>query len=195
MSKNEAKSNSGKKKHKSNKKKAYISESKDFLSSEKESGPQGRGAEPIRVYRISSREDDSSRGMKKWLKEYNENRPGLKVLQQRIDDFIIEHEAQEEQARKKREEEVAEGGWTVVVHRKGGKKTTDLESGIAVGSVNQTAVLEKMAQKKSKDVGLDFYRFQRREAQRTELMKLQTKFEEDKERIQQLRAARKFRPY
>lgn len=54
----------------------------------------------------------------------------------------------------------------MVVQRKGRKKTTDSESGIAVGSVAQAAVEDKLAKKKNKGVGLDFYRFQKREAQR-----------------------------
>ncbi|CAL5369731.1 unnamed protein product [Camellia sinensis] len=98
-------------------------------------------------------------------------------------------------ARKEREAPAAEGGWTVAVHHKGRKKTTGTESGITVGSVAHAAVLENMAKKKSKDVWLDFYRFQKREAQRNEIMTFQSKFEQDKKRIQQLKAARKFRPY
>jgi len=70
------------------------------------------------------------------------------------------------QERKEKEALAAEGGWTVVVHHKGRKKTTDSETGIAVGSVAQAAVENKMTKKKCKEVGLDFYRFQRREAQR-----------------------------
>ncbi|XP_073292958.1 uncharacterized protein [Primulina huaijiensis] len=147
------------------------------------------------VDQMSSGDEDNSKGMKKWVMQYHQTRPGIKVLQERIDDFITAHEAQEEQARKEREAQAAEGGWTVVVHHKGRKKTTEAESGIAVGSVAQAAVLDKMAKKKSKDVGLDFYRFQRREAHRNEIMMLQSKFEQDKKRIQEMRAARKFRPY
>ncbi|XP_031279323.1 ribosomal RNA-processing protein 7 homolog A isoform X1 [Pistacia vera] len=130
-----------------------------------------------------------------WVTEYHQSRPGLKVLQQRIDEFITAHEAKLEQGRKEREALAAEGGWTVVVHHKGRKKTTDSESGITVGSVAQAAVEDKLGKKKKKEVGLDFYRFQRREAQRNEIMMLQSKFEQDRKRIQQLRAARKFRPY
>lgn len=70
------------------------------------------------------------------------------------------------QERKEKEARAAEGGWTVVVHHKGRKKTTDSETGIAVGSVSQTAVMDNMAKKKKNDVGLDFYRFQKREAKR-----------------------------
>ncbi|KAK4409784.1 hypothetical protein Sango_0051400 [Sesamum angolense] len=118
------------------------------------------------VYQMSSGDEDYSKGMRKWITLYRQSRPGLKLLQERIDDFIMAHEAQEEQARAEREAQAAEGGWTVVVHHKGRKKTTDAESGIAVGSVAQAAVIDKMAQKKKKEVGLDFYRFQKREAHR-----------------------------
>lgn len=147
------------------------------------------------VDQMSSGDEDYSKGMKKWVMQYHQSRPGIKVLQERIDDFITAHETQEEQARTEREAQAAEGGWTVVVHHKGGKKTTEAESGTAVGSVAQAAVLDRMAKKKSKDIGLDFYRFQRREAHRNEIMMLQSKFEQDKKRIQEMRAARKFRPY
>lgn len=34
-----------------------------------------------------------------WLIEYKQNRPGLKELQQRIDDFITTYEEQQEQVR------------------------------------------------------------------------------------------------
>ncbi|XP_011021154.1 PREDICTED: protein FAM133-like isoform X2 [Populus euphratica] len=144
---------------------------------------------------ISSGDEDYSKGMKKWLTEYHQSRPGLTVLQQRLDEFIIAHEEKLEQERKEREAQAAEGGWTVVKHHKGRKKTTDSESGITVGSVAPAAVENQMTKKKPKEVGLEFYRFQKREAQRSEIMALRSKFEEDRKRIQQLRAARKFRPY
>jgi hypothetical protein len=41
-----------------------------------------------------------------------------------------------------------------------------------MGSVAQAVVEDKMASKKRKEVGLDFYRFQRREAQRNGRMNL-----------------------
>uniref|UniRef100_A0A5B6ZQF5 Ribosomal RNA-processing protein 7 C-terminal domain-containing protein n=2 Tax=Davidia involucrata TaxID=16924 RepID=A0A5B6ZQF5_DAVIN len=178
-------------------KKARTIKKKDHpLLKEDEKLLEKRGEdEEDEVYQISSGDEDCSRGMRKWITEYYQSRPGLKILQERIDDFISAHEAQEEQAREEREARAAEGGWTVVVHHKGRKKTTDSESGVTVGSVAPAAVLDKMAKKKSKEVGLDFYRFQKREAQRNEIMMLQSKFEQDKKRIQQLRAARKFRPY
>ncbi|PON45850.1 Ribosomal RNA-processing protein [Trema orientale] len=164
--------------------------SKEVKSQEKEGGVNEDD-----VYLISSGDEDCSKGMKKWLTKYHESRPGLTILQERIDEFITAHEAQLEQERKEREAHAAEGGWTVVTHHKGRKKTTDAESGITVGSVAQAVAENTLAKKKTKEVGLDFYRFQRKEAQRNEIMMLQSKFEQDKKRIQQLRAARKFRPY
>ncbi|KAH9739545.1 ribosomal rna-processing protein 7 [Citrus sinensis] len=204
-------------------KKARKKKKKDrgSLMKDEELEENTRDADEDDVYMISSGDEHCSKGMKKWVTEYHQSRPGLKVLQQRIDEFITAHEAKLEQERKEREARAAEGGWTVVVHHKGRKKTTDAESGIAVGSVAQAAVEDKMAKKKKKDVGLDFYRFQRREAKRNglissvfhwsnhisssnktlmlyflaEIMLLQSKFEQDRKRIQQLRAARKFKPY
>lgn len=64
------------------------------------------------------------------------------------------------QERKEREARAAEEGWTVVVHHKGRKKTTDAETGTAVGSVSLAAMQEKMANKKPKEVAPNFYRFQ-----------------------------------
>ncbi|GAB4831784.1 hypothetical protein Ancab_005796 [Ancistrocladus abbreviatus] len=71
------------------------------------------------------------------------------------------------EARKERDAQPTYWGWTVIVLRNGGKRTSDFESGVAVSSIAQAAVLDKMAEKKNKDVRLDFYRFQRREAQRS----------------------------
>ncbi|XP_071730345.1 uncharacterized protein [Rutidosis leptorrhynchoides] len=149
------------------------------------------------VYQISSGDEDETTGMRRWIEKYHRARPGPEVLSQNIDSFLIDYWAEKEKEKKQKEEEAAEGGWTVVTHNKGRKKTTDAESGTTVGSVAQAAVMDKMSNKKKKkeDVGIDFYRFQKREAQRNEIMMLQSKFEQDKKRIQELRAARKFRPY
>ncbi|RDX85064.1 rrp7, partial [Mucuna pruriens] len=143
------------------------------------------------IYVVSFGDENCSKGMKKWIVEYYESRLGLKVFQHQIDDFITAHEEKLE----KREKSMLQKGWTVVVHHKGRKKTTDSESGVGVVSVAQASVENQMEKKKHKGVELDFYRFPKKEAERNEIMLLQCKFEEDKKRPQQLRAARKFRPY
>ena len=76
------------------------------------------------------------------------------------------------QERKEREARAAEGGWTVVTHHKGRKKTTEAETGVTVGSVAQAVVEDQLAKKKSKQVGLDFYRFQKKEAHRNGMLSL-----------------------
>jgi ribosomal RNA-processing protein 7 len=124
--------------------------------------------------------------------EYKQKRPGLKALQEAIDEFIVAHEEQQEkvsvssvtyissdetkqtsclfliptwlfQEKKEREARAAEDGWAVV-HHKGRKKTTDAETGTAVGSVSLGAMQHKMAKMKPKEVDMNFYRFQKREA-------------------------------
>ncbi|KAI3918904.1 hypothetical protein MKW98_017352 [Papaver atlanticum] len=178
-------------------KKAARKETKDLVLSMKTSKFMlKRNESPAdEVYHISSGDEDCSKGMNKWMAEYHQSRPGLEILQRQIDEFMNAHEKQEEEARKAREISVADDGFVVVKHHRGRKKTTDSESGTAVGSVSQAAVLDKMAKKKNKEVGIDFYRFQKRDAQRNEVMMLQSKFEQDRKRIQQLRATRKFKPY
>ncbi|XLR42842.1 hypothetical protein HN51_026865 [Arachis hypogaea] len=182
---------------KSRKKKSKKKRKKEASFVNEVENPPKKGGDPDQdqIYVISSGDEDFSKGMRKWITEYHQSRPGLNILQEQIDEFITAHEEKLEQERIEREERAAEGGWTVVVHHKGRKKTTDAESGVAVGSVAQAAVENKMAKKKNKEVKGDFYRFQKKEAQRNEIMMLQSKFEDDKKRLQQLRAARKFRPY
>lgn len=177
--------------------KAAKKKTKDLVLSKKTSKlTSKRNESPANeVYHISSGDGDCSKGMNKWMTEYHRSRPGLEILQRQIDEFMISHEKQEREARQEREDRVTDDGFVVVKHHKGRKKTTDSESGTAVGSVSQAAVLDKMAKKKNKEVGIDFYRFQKRDAQRNEVMMLQSKFEQDRKRIQQLRAARKFKPY
>lgn len=167
----------------------------DMQVSVREDNLEMHEVDTTNVDEIASVDEDCSRGMKKWILEYRQKRPGLKVLQQNIDVFITAHEEQQEREKKEREAAAAEDGWTVVMHHKGRKKTTDAETGTAVGSVSLAAMQEKLAQKKPKEVGRNFYRHQKREAQMSELAMLQSKFEQDKKRIQQLRAQRKFKPY
>ncbi|GJU20334.1 ribosomal RNA-processing protein 7 [Tanacetum coccineum] len=118
------------------------------------------------VYEMSSGDEDETTGMKRWITKYHRARPGAEVLMENINDFLVDYAAHKEREKKEREEEAAEGGWTVVGQHKGRKKTTEAESGTTVGSVAPAAVMDKLSKKKDKQVGLNFYRFQKREAQR-----------------------------
>ncbi len=101
-------------------------------------------------------------------------------------------------------------GWTVVEAKRGRKKTSD-GAGTSVGSTKRTgnAGVKRQAadgddegggkrRKKAEDLAVaglpDFYKFQRKEAQRNAVAELQRRFEDDKKRLQQLKAARKFKP-
>uniref|UniRef100_A0A2P2JMM2 Ribosomal RNA-processing protein 7 C-terminal domain-containing protein n=1 Tax=Rhizophora mucronata TaxID=61149 RepID=A0A2P2JMM2_RHIMU len=85
---------------------------------------------------------------------------------------MIDHEEKIEQERKEREARIAEEGWTVVKQHKGRKKSADAESGITVGSVAQAVVEDQTNKKKRKEVGLNFYRFQIKDAQRNGMINL-----------------------
>ena len=99
----------------------------------------------------------------------------------------------------------------------GRRKTTDA-GGTAVGAVAAAAALTKHSKVQARgpppgcaaavpaaacdqmssvqDKGVpDFYRWQKRENRRTELMELQKSFESDQQRIAELRKARRFKPY
>ncbi|KAG6544578.1 hypothetical protein Mapa_014000 [Marchantia paleacea] len=143
----------------------------------------------------SVRNENSLTGMKKWLADYRAKRPGLDVLQKEVDDFMADFDAKEEKARLEKMAAAEEEGWTLVVGNKGRKKTTDTESGVRVGAISSLAAEEKSKKQSKKETTDDFYRFQRRDARRNEVLELQKKFEEDKKRIAKMREARKFRPY
>jgi len=64
------------------------------------------------------------------------------------------------------------------------------------GAISQESVAKRRGRKKKKKYELvNFYSFQRREAKREQLAKLREKFEEDKARIEKMKAARKFKPW
>ncbi|KAJ7527391.1 hypothetical protein O6H91_16G051700 [Diphasiastrum complanatum] len=146
---------------------------------------------------IDSNDCSRLKGLKKWIWEYRAKRPGIPVLQKQVDTFIAEYEVHEEQAKKEREAAAAnDEGWTLVVNKGGRKKVTDSESGIKVGAVAISKAEKQNEKKKSNEQAtLNFYRFQRREGRRNEVLELQKRFEEDKKRIAKMKAARKFRPF
>jgi hypothetical protein len=116
------------------------------------------------------------------------------VLQADVDAWIAAHDAEAAEAQAEQEAAAADDdGWTVVGAKRGRRKTTDGE-GTAVGGVAPAKAAR--ARNAAGPVGAtDFYRHQLRENQRQAVVELRQKFEEDKKRIAELRAARKFKPY
>lgn len=126
------------------------------------------------------------------MADHRAERPGLEVLQADVDAWIAAHEAAVADAKAAAAAAADDDGWTVVGARHGRRKTTG-EDGTVVGGV---APAKAERARKAGPVGSpDFYRAQRRENQRAAVLELRKKFEEDKKRIAELRAARKFKPY
>lgn len=76
-----------------------------------------------------------------------------------------------------------------------GRQTNNDGEGISIGGVSAAAAAAagKKAQE-GQQLLPHFYRFQRREKRRDELLELREQFEADKRKIQELKAARKFKP-
>ena len=102
-------------------------------------------------------------------------------------------EAEEALKRQERESAAGGDGWTVVGGGKGRKKTRD-DRGTAVGAV-AAALVEGRREKGKKKLEGNFYRFQRRERRRDEVLELRQRFEEDRKRVAAMRKDRQFKPY
>lgn len=148
---------------------------------------------------------DGPMGMAAWMAAYRAGRRTLEEQQQRADDVAADVERRRaalEAASARAAEEAAGDGWTVVVHRKDKKKVRDaggtVSRGIRASTAASMAAAEKQrkkAEKEKQDQGLDdFYRFQRREKRRNEVLSLQEKFAEDQRKLEDLRKKRRFRP-
>ena len=138
-----------------------------------------------KVYYMSQKEKPLNSGMKKWCTEYKKQYPNPKIVQKKVDEFMAEFdlkEAKEKAELERLANEPDEEGWTVVTH---GKKT--------LGDAERVTKRER--KKRQKKELANFYTFQQRESKREHIAILRKKFEEDKKKIQQLRAARKFKPF
>eukprot|EP00798_Chlamydomonas_sp_ICE-L_P006719 gene6719-3390_t len=116
----------------------------------------------------------------------------------KVDEWMDAFDAEEERKQKEKLAAMAGDGWTVVVRSKGRSKTKEGADGIATrsGGVAASQAAAHAALKKDKGSEFNnFYRFQKREKQRSELLDLREKFNEDRKRISELRATRNFKPY
>eukprot|EP00877_Chromochloris_zofingiensis_P015093 jgi/Chrzof1/9838/Cz04g17280.t1 len=134
-------------------------------------------------------------GLKAWVQAHKAQLPGTAQLQKQLDDWMAAYEESEAAARVAREATMTEEGWTVVVRSKGRAKRKESAGGPTMsGGVSlaaATAVAQGQTQGKKHE---DFYRFQQRDKRRNELVDLRDKFEEDRKRIAEIRAARNFKP-
>lgn len=132
-------------------------------------------------------------GLKSWVKQHKAMKPGNAVLQRRLDVWMEDYEDKEKKEKEAALKAMEEDGWTVVQRHKGRKKNTNESSGVTVGAV-AAAAAEEMAKTKVQKSHENFYKFQQREKRKSDIMELREKFQQDKERLAELRASRKFKP-
>ena len=152
--------------------------------------------EPIQAPNLTDGEEDASLGgLGAWVGVHRRRRVGgAKAVSSGIDAWFEKKEAEEDAAREAMNAAKADDGWTVVQAKRGRKKTTaDDETGTTVGGI-RAATADGRRKEVKKIANEQFYRFQTKEKRRSEIMELQAKFEEDKQRIARLKAARKFKP-
>lgn len=134
---------------------------------------------------------DSCTGLKKWAKEYNSNFIDVGSVQKEIDMYIADYEKKiKEEKRKAKEIENAEDeeGWiTITKHSKKPK--------ISRNETVSNKIIHKQNKANEKKCLLNFYRYQLRESKMEHILELRKKFEKDKERIAQMKANRKFKPF
>uniref|UniRef100_A0A2R8ZMH2 Ribosomal RNA-processing protein 7 C-terminal domain-containing protein n=1 Tax=Pan paniscus TaxID=9597 RepID=A0A2R8ZMH2_PANPA len=130
-------------------------------------------------------------GIHKWISDYADSVPDPEALRVEVDTFMEAYDQKiaEEEAKAKEEEGVPdEEGW-VKVTRRGRRPVLPRTEAASL------RVLERERRKRSRKELLNFYAWQHRESKMEHLAQLRKKFEEDKQRIELLRAQRKFRPY
>ncbi|DBA72628.1 TPA: hypothetical protein ACH3X2_010376 [Trebouxia sp. C0005] len=128
-----------------------------------------------------------------WVEQHKAKTPGNRVLQQQLDEWMAQWEAQESQRQAAAATDAADEGWTVVTKQRGRKKNTD-SGGTSVGSVAGAVAAAAKSRKSPKQL-LDFYRFQARDRRRDNVLELQQQFEQDKKKIAEWKASRRFKPY
>ncbi|XP_004342790.1 hypothetical protein CAOG_08189 [Capsaspora owczarzaki ATCC 30864] len=131
------------------------------------------------------------RGLHKWIDEHKSSIIDIATAQAEVDEYMQKHDEAERQAREAeaaRENVPDSDGWVTVSRRRSATPTA------AARALQEEGESPAAALQRRKKALSDFYRFQQRDARRTQLDRLREKFEEDKQKIASMRAARKFRP-
>ena len=145
-----------------------------------------------KTIKLDVRPPEGPQGLKAWVEAHKAQKPGNVELQRRLDEWMEDYEAEEERRKAASMAAMEEDGWTVVQRHKGRKKNTS-DTGVTVGGVAAAAAAARASQKRPAEHA-DFYRFQQREKRRSDLLELRERFEEDKKRLAELKAVRKFKP-
>ncbi|KAF8740128.1 hypothetical protein AX14_008544 [Amanita brunnescens Koide BX004] len=142
-------------------------------------------------------------GLAHYIAQYAALRPPLEAVKEHADSYIRVYDYELEKTKQKSkyrkgEAVVDEDGFTLVV--RGGAYGRTLGGGVAVASkkFQQTGVANEKSARKRRKAAEDkdgFYAFQKAEKQRSALIELKKKWEEDKAKIEKLKVSRRFRPY
>ncbi|CAG8441565.1 2953_t:CDS:2 [Rhizophagus irregularis] len=146
-----------------------------------------------RIWTIKDVVEIPSLGLSRWLQDYRLHRPGQIKLQEEVDEYMRKFEEAELERHKALEAKLNqpdEDGFIMVTRV--GRRSANTDGTITVTAAKPEEI--KNLKPKNKEL-TDFYRFQMRETKRNKLIDLRKKFEEDKEKIAKLKAARRFKPY
>ncbi|KAF5388420.1 hypothetical protein D9615_000848 [Tricholomella constricta] len=141
-------------------------------------------------------------GLAHYISLYDSLRPPLDAVREHADSSILvyEHELQKTKQKSKyrKGEAIVDGdGFTLVT--RGGAYGKTLGGGVGVASKQfqrsgQTSKRIRNTKKEAKEKK-DFYAFQKAEKQRSDLMKLKKRWDEDRAKVEALKASRRFKPY
>ncbi|XP_040843035.1 ribosomal RNA-processing protein 7 homolog A [Ochotona curzoniae] len=140
---------------------------------------------------VSTESEPVKTGVHKWIADYTDSVVDPEALRVEVDKFMEAYDRKiaEEEAKAQEEEGVPdEEGW-VKVTRRGRRPVLPRTEAASL------RVLERERRKRARKELLNFYAWQHRETKMEHLAQLRKKFEEDKQRIELMRAQRKFRPY
>lgn len=141
------------------------------------------------VITLSSDENMCLTGLRKWCKEYNDSLYNENITKKQVEEYLTLYDKEI----KNRIEQIAEeddDGWVTIA---GGKKRGQFAPSRKESTIGK--VQEKEEQRKKKKQLLNFYTFQIRESKKQELAELRKKFELDKQRLQELKLKRTFKPF
>ncbi|KAH6916182.1 ribosomal RNA-processing protein 7-domain-containing protein [Coprinopsis sp. MPI-PUGE-AT-0042] len=144
--------------------------------------------------------DEEPSGLAHYLTVYQNQRPPLDSIRDHVDTYmeLFEYKAAKERQKskyRKGEAIVDEDGFTLVT--RGGAYGKTLGGGVSVATkqFQRSGATSSRARPKKKKEKEGFYAFQKAEKQRSELLNLKKRWEEDKAKVEKLRASRRFKPY
>lgn len=129
------------------------------------------------------------RGAEGYLARHHSKFPEEFELQEKVDEYMelfAEQEERDAEEAARAAEEVDEDGFRLVVY-KNRKRLSDMAG-------PQSAVPEPKRKKKTLEKS-DFYRFQLRENRKQEMSDLLKRYQEDKEKVEELKRRRMYRPF